>query len=80
MENREEEFRKLNVKTVAREAPKRSMSLGEHSIVFQWSNPEKRADGIEPTSLVWKTKVLPLNYARRVQNPALTRLTRMGAA
>jgi hypothetical protein len=23
-----------------------------------------RADGIEPTTLAWKAKVLPLNYAR----------------
>lgn len=23
-----------------------------------------RADGIEPTSLAWKARVLPLNYAR----------------
>ena len=24
----------------------------------------KRAEGIEPPSLAWKAKVLPLNYAR----------------
>ena len=24
----------------------------------------KRAEGIEPSSLAWKAKVLPLNYAR----------------
>ena len=24
-----------------------------------------RADGIEPTTLAWKAKVLPLNYARK---------------
>ncbi len=24
-----------------------------------------RADGIEPTTSVWKTEVLPLNYARK---------------
>gem|GEM_PF-5170047 len=30
-----------------------------------------RADGIEPTSPVWKTGVLPLNYARSELKPKL---------
>ena len=28
---------------------------------------QERAGGIEPPSLAWKAKVLPLNYARIVQ-------------
>lgn len=28
------------------------------------TNTHKRAEGIEPSSLAWKAKVLPLNYAR----------------
>jgi hypothetical protein len=28
------------------------------------NSENKRAEGIEPSSLAWKAKVLPLNYAR----------------
>lgn len=31
----------------------------------------KRAGGIEPPSLAWKAKVLPLNYARKGFKPCL---------
>ncbi len=38
---------------------------------------QKRAGGIEPPSLAWKAKVLPLNYARRVAQakPRLAQIT-----
>ena len=33
-------------------------------IVAHSKNSKERAGGIEPPSLAWKAKVLPLNYAR----------------
>jgi len=33
-------------------------------------DPVEREAGIEPASLAWKAKVLPLNYSRIGRNPA----------
>jgi hypothetical protein len=38
---------------------------GDHRINFTRPTKLERETGIEPASLAWKAKVLPLNYSRR---------------
>jgi hypothetical protein len=42
----------------------RDQFITNYKLMFCKLRVEKRAGGIEPPSLAWKAKVLPLNYAR----------------